>query len=134
MSTWGTFLSYVSCRLFRSQKLQEVSNLPVAVGSRRVKRHAGELRPNGSAERRARRCMSLALYLSRVRSSDLLGRTTLARAPQAREALSATLIDATLTGSDVNSSYERPLRYRTTAHEAKHSARQRTQLPRRVRL
>jgi len=31
--------------------------------------------PNGRAERRARRRMSLALYLSRVRSSDLSGGT-----------------------------------------------------------
>src|SRR5690242_18778696 len=28
---------------------------------------------NGRAERRARRCMNLALYLSRVRSSEVLG-------------------------------------------------------------
>jgi hypothetical protein len=31
------------------------------------------MRPNGGAERRTRRRMSLALYLPRVRSSDLLG-------------------------------------------------------------
>src|SRR3954462_6399504 len=34
------------------------------------------LRSNGSAERRARYCMNLALYLPRVRSSDLLGHGT----------------------------------------------------------
>jgi len=34
------------------------------------------LTPNGCAERRARRCMSLALYSPRVRSSDLLGNSS----------------------------------------------------------
>ncbi len=31
------------------------------------------LKPNGLAERRARRHLGLALYLSRVRSSEMLG-------------------------------------------------------------
>ena len=33
----------------------------------------GSVSPNGEAERRGRCCLGLALYFSRVRSSDLLG-------------------------------------------------------------
>jgi hypothetical protein len=36
-------------------------------------RSARSMPPNGSVERRARRCLRLALYPSRVRSNDVLG-------------------------------------------------------------